>query len=168
MDSIYVALVLVTTESTLQHEPGFSHSHSFTGGRGWHTRCHRWNCHREQLGFSILPKDTSTCRPQGSWIKLPTFLFGTRSVEVWACLLVLENITSMKQTMKQNDVYVCGALLCCWNAAPSLPSLSSSLNHHCSLSISGPLRRGGALVRLKTAIGKSYKSSVLFRSPIKP
>ncbi len=60
-------LVFLTTLSTLQQKSAFTHSHTHIHT---HTFTHQWG---SNLGFSILPKDTSKCRPEEPGIKPPTF-----------------------------------------------------------------------------------------------
>ncbi len=65
----------------LLHKSAFTHSHTkgrwllhkdptYSSGTHTHTFTHQW-C--SNLGFSILLKDTSTCRPETLGIKPPTF-----------------------------------------------------------------------------------------------
>lgn len=69
-------LVLQSTQSALQHESAFTHSHtySYSGGKGDHARCSSGpTIHRrtpmarqwEQFGLGVLLKDTATHRLQG-------------------------------------------------------------------------------------------------------
>ena len=71
---IYIALFQSTDHSrrftacvTFTH----SHTHSHTDGWGCHARCHKLI--RSNLGFSILPKDTSTYSQGSTGVESATF-----------------------------------------------------------------------------------------------